>query len=243
MKKKATLLIVRLHKVYTCQQIGKAMITLSNAYIGIFHDEILEIGIGDYAHLLDKDTRVIDAQGKIAVPGWIDCHLEIEDPHSFDTQRLIHRQMMTAMQHGVTTANIPQVAPAYVYSHYAYECLWNQPIGSHYPCVGIQEILHQHKAYQRFCIHSSYGSCDPLHTARLYYLKHHPSPTNLLKAMTLYPARSLQLKDRGVLTRGNIADIVLLNATSLSSVFSTLEENCIAHVIKRGVRIFPNVIV
>lgn len=242
MRKIATLLITHIHKIYTGKQISSSMITLTDGYIGIFHDEIIAVGVGSYSHLLDKDTRILDATGQIAIPGFIDCAYEVSLGKR-DLHRRLHEQLMLGMQHGVTTMNLLLEEPTYVYAHYNYDMLWNHSVSPAYPCVKVEHILHHPQAYRRFCLSASHGSYDPLLSARLYYQKYHPSGIQLLKALSVYPAQSLKLHDRGVIACGKLADIVLVNATSLEELFSKFNEHTIHHVIKRGVRIFPNVIV
>ena len=97
MRKKATLLITHIHKVYTCKEINHHMVVLSNAYVGMYHDIIIEVGVKDYAHLIDKDTRVIDATGHIMVPGFIDVCMNLPRLDRFDEARILQETAISYM--------------------------------------------------------------------------------------------------------------------------------------------------
>ena len=241
--KKATLLITRIHRLYTCKEIKHHMIVLSNAYVGVFHDTILEVGTGDYQHLIDKDTRVIDALGHIMVPGFIDMHMELSMLHRFDEQRILHETANLYMQHGVTTLYLNQATPVWQTPFFAYDILWKQHLKAGYPLIDVQSVLSNQKMKKRFCISGGYRSYDPLKTAQLLYLKNAIDPHLLLKAMTIFPAKCLQLKKTGVIDAGMIADLLLINVHHIEEMFSTLEEGLIYQVIKKGVRIYPNIII
>lgn len=243
MHKTATLLITHIHKLYTGKEINHHRIVLQDAYVGVFHDTIIAVGTNDYSHLIDKDTRVIDATGHIMVPGLIEINMEVKTMQRFDEARILHEYAFSYMKHGVTTMQISKPAPVWHYPFYAYDIVWNIPVSDQYPMITIDSILNQRIKYRRFCISASYESCDPLHTAQLLYLKEQIDPYILLKALTWYPAKSLGLRRLGMIDSGMIADMLLINAHDLTSMFATLSEGLIFQVIKKGVRIYPNVIV
>lgn len=242
MHKKATLLITHIYKLYTGKEINHHKIILQDAYVGIFHDTIIAVGTHEYHHLIDKDTRVVDATGHIMVPGFIEVDMEIVKMECFDEARLMHQSAYSYMKHGVTTMQINEPIPVWQQPFYAYDIVWNKQT-ARYPIIKIDDILHKNIRYQRFCISASHQSHDPLHTAQLLYLKEHIDPYVLLKALTWYPAKQLGLQKIGQIDSGMIADLLLINAHDLTSMFSTLSQGMIYQVIKKGVRIYPNVIV
>lgn len=243
MHKKATLLITHIYKLYTAKEINHRKIILQDAYVGVFHDTIIAVGTHDYSHLIDKDTRVIDAAGHIMVPGFIEVDMEVKKMQRFDEARLLHECAYSYMKHGVTTMQIKEPAPVWQQPFYAYDMLWDIAVKHHYPIVKIEDVLQKKIRCQRFCISASHQSYDPLQTAQLLYLKEHMDPYVLLKALTWYPAKRLGLQKVGTIDSGMIADLLLINAHDLPSMFSTLSQGMIFQVIKKGVRIYPNVVV
>ena len=86
MKKKATLLITNLEKIYTMQTIKQKDVIYSHAYLAMHHDVILEIGEGSYTHLLDKDTQILEGRSHFAIPAFIETEdvykrQEVLDPN------------------------------------------------------------------------------------------------------------------------------------------------------------------
>ena len=241
--KKATLLITHIHKLYTGKEIGHHGIVLNHAYVGIFHDTILSVGTGSFSHLIDKDTRVIDATGHCMVPGFIDLGMVLSSLTRFDEQRILHETAALYMQHGVTSMCVDQKQPVWSQEYFAYDIYWNRKLSNRYPIVDAAWVLSHKETRKRFCISGGYGSRDPLKTAQLLYLKDHIEPHILLKALTIYPAKSMGLKNIGIIDSGMIADLLLVNVHDLNQMFSTLSEGLIYQVIKKGVRIYPNVIV
>ena len=73
MKKRATLLIINLEKIYTMDMVNKHPLVFQHAFIAIHHERILAVGCGSWREYADKDTRILDGRGHIAVPGFIGC--------------------------------------------------------------------------------------------------------------------------------------------------------------------------
>jgi len=78
------LIIHNINHLYTSVKIppvkGKAMreiLTLDNAFIIIEGEKIIEVGQGDYQKHFDKDTKLYDGSGLIAIPGLIDSHTHL----------------------------------------------------------------------------------------------------------------------------------------------------------------------
>lgn len=243
MRKKATLLVTHIHKLYTCKEIDHHMVVLSNAYVGIYHDVIMEIGIGDYHHLIDKDTRVVDASGHIMVPGFIDVSMTLPKLQRFDEARILQETAISYMRHGVTSLYIDEPKPIWYCASYMYEIYWQKQQTKGYPMVDLDMIVTQNKRRKQFCISTGYDSQNPLLSAQLYHIKHHISCKTLLNALCKYPAKRLQLHHVGIIDTGMQADALLINALDLEEMFTNLQDQKIYQVIKKGVRIYPNVIV
>ena len=91
---------------------------ISNAYLAIQYETILEIGQGSFHHLIGKKTEIIDARGCIITPGFIDVNTNIGfNPYAFDYQgkpivnstsefficQKIKKALDDMLSHGVTT--------------------------------------------------------------------------------------------------------------------------------------------
>lgn len=239
--KKATLLIINIHKLYTAVSLT-CVITVEDAYIGAFHDTIIEVGTGGYQHLIDKDTRILDVRGHIVVPGFIDASYPITLGER-DKQRRLHEQCMNGVRHGVVSMAINHPKLEGVSPIFYYDVFFQPQIKQGYPIIQIEDILEKRLRLTQFCLSASQSSCDPLKSGQLLYLKEQASCYRLLKALTLYPARRLQQYQTGMLKAGMQADILVLNALDLEEVFSSLRDDLIFQVIKKGVRIYPNVII
>lgn len=76
--KKATLLIRNIHKLYTMNNdsLGKPQIC-KQAFLAVHHDKIMDCGVHEYRHLIDKDTRIVEGNHMIVVPGFIDCGIRL----------------------------------------------------------------------------------------------------------------------------------------------------------------------
>ena len=243
MRKKATLLITHIHKLYTCKEIGHHMVVLSNAYVGIYHDFIIEVGVKDYSHLIDKDTRVVDATGHIMVPGFIDVCMNLPKLHRFDEARILQETAISYMRHGVTSLYIEEPKPIWYCESFIYEIYWQRKQANGYPIMDLETILKQNQKRKHFCLSAGYNSENPLLSAQMSHIQQQISCVTLLNALCKYPAKRLRLKHVGIIDTGMQADMLLVNALDLEEMFSSLQDQKIYQVIKKGVRIYPNVIV
>lgn len=71
---KATLFIKNIGKAYLCTD---ANAILENSWIACHHSKIIEVGCGKYSHLIDEDTRFIDVQGGVVIPGFVDPYFQM----------------------------------------------------------------------------------------------------------------------------------------------------------------------
>ncbi|MEG0274389.1 MAG: amidohydrolase family protein, partial [Longicatena sp.] len=97
-----------------------------------------------------------------------------------------------------------------------------------------------------FCISSSHEQVSlqsQMMAAQLLAMKDHINAYELLKAVTINPARFLKREDLGVLDIGKCANIILLSVKDIHSFFYSLDQNCISQIIHKGVRIYPNLLI
>lgn len=243
MKKKATLIIVNLEKIYTMQTSHGQDVVLAHAYIAMHHDVILEIGEGNYQHLLDKDTRILEGRNHFAIPAFLEvdaCYPVCEKRNRMREQQEFR---MNLMQHGVLTM-ATDVSPA----TYVEMDVVTKHACKKIPILYAQTIVNMQGKWKkkRFCISTRdahYAFNDPLMLAQLLHMKQGIEPYCLLKALTLYPAKVLNLTNVGVLKKGKQADILVFYGAELSYLFSGLGNQCITQIVKKGVRIYPNLLI
>ena len=94
MKKRATLLIINLEKIYTMDMVNKHPLVFQHAFIAIHHERILAVGCGSWREYADKDTRILDGRGHIAVPGFIEVEAQLSTASERDGLR---RQLAEGM--------------------------------------------------------------------------------------------------------------------------------------------------
>ncbi|MFQ7536612.1 MAG: hypothetical protein ACLRL6_04205 [Clostridium sp.] len=75
--KHATLLIINLERVYTMDKVNGLPVVFQHAFIAVHHDKILAAGCGHGQEYADKDTRILDGRGHIAVPGFIEVEAQL----------------------------------------------------------------------------------------------------------------------------------------------------------------------
>lgn len=241
--KKATLLIRDIEKIYTMQMKQKKDIIYSHASIVFHHDEIIYVGNDDVSCFMDKDTRVVDGTGQIAFPGFIECDKSFVF-QCFDEERRIRENLYLASQKGVLTYGC-QNCPSFLQDIYWEIALMRE---KSFPVCRVKELLASNKKWKRkyFCISSSSASIkgeDLLLMAKILYMHSQIDEITLLKSITLYPSRRLLNKKIGILKKGMQADVLLIHACDIKEVFSTIEETKFSHVIKKGVHIFPKIVV
>lgn len=242
MEKKATLLIKNLDKIYTLQVVDKQDVVLEHAYLALHHDIILAMGTGDYQHLIDKDTRVLDGNNHYAIPGLIESCTHVPVKNMSNQKQRAY--LMDAFYHGILNINITNEnqldADSIYYDTYAI------PLESmKYPVLSVKQHIAKKESIidKQFCLSTydtSFSGLNMIMLAQVLALSEQMDAMTLLKAMTLYPAINLNLHDVGVLKVGNQADILLVYGNEIASLFDGFHEDYITQIIKKGVRLFPN---
>lgn len=247
MKKKATLLIQQLEAVYTMDP--KPVTVKYQAFIAIYHDRILKIGSGLGKEFIDKDTKIIDGRNHIALPGFIDIDVESEllKKHTYDTAQRLQTMSGIFLRHGTMLIHSKQAAetlkeqlkhPSMIDIH-TQSCKIQPEI--------VYPLIKKARASKHFCISCGYdnSACLDQWLCAKLFLKNHPhiKETKALAACTLNPAKALGLDDYGVLKAGAKANILLFHGKELSQVMTRFYGDELIHVIKDGIRFYPNPII
>lgn len=249
MEKKATLVIKNLEHVYTMQELEGKPVIFQNAFIAIHHECIMEIGKGDFLHLCDKDTRVIDGRGHCALPAFIECKANVPCGMNRGEQLRIYNEiLMKYMRHGTLTIQMPAAFESIdCVFNYHYDTVYEHEVHNKYPVLTMRDVVSSHKPEgEAFCISAydaQYRSSNPLLVAQFMAMRFAYPVLQLLKALTIYPAMHLNLTRVGSLASGMQADIIIMNAHNLEDVFHNLEPDKVTQIIKKGVRIYPNVLI
>lgn len=240
MKKHATLLIKNIDKIYTMRKKQGEYEILSNAYIAIHHDKIMAIDTNDYHKYVESDTRIIDGSGHICLPGFIEADMKLPESCIRDAFRLQMEVCMKQMKHGSLTLQCDEFCDI-LNNQIHFECVKNKENQSVivYPFIDCTDIN------APFCISgaSKYGMQTQLMAAQLLFLQQKCDSFTLLKALTIWPAKELRRKDIGSIRVHGQADLVLFGCSDLDSVFSILGNDYVSQVIKKGIRIFPNILI
>lgn len=245
MERKATLLIKNLEKIYTLQVVNKEDVILEHAYLAIHHDSIFDMGVGDYQHLIDKDTRILDGNNHYAIPAFIECHAQF--PLKEMERHEKRKYLMDAFYHGILNINLIEenkLEDSSIY--YTMHCVPLETMN--YPVLPVKQHIAKKESIvnKQFCLSSydaSFSGMNMIMLAQTIALCEQLDALTLLKAMTLYPARNLNLYDVGVLSVGKQADILLIHGKEIESLFDGFHEDYITQIIKKGVRLFPSLLI
>lgn len=250
MKKKATMLIQHLEAVYTMYP--KRNTIKHHAFIAVYHDRILKIGSGTGREFTDKDTRIIEGRNHIALPGFIDIDVRSEalKQQTSDTPYQLQSLSGTLLRHGTMLIHNETVLSE-VKEQLRHPSMIDVHTKSYQSKAEIcRPLTMKHDLYDNkkpFCISCGYHSepcLDQWLCAKLYAKQHDISDlTHVLAACTLYPARALGLNDYGILKQGGKANILLFSGKELSQVMKRFYGDELIHVIKDGIRFYPNPII
>lgn len=251
MKKYATLLIQHMENMYTME---KQDVILSHGFLAIHHDIILACGEGDGAKYIDKDTRIIEGRGHIVIPGFCDVDVTLCDADTTHASGDQIRHMLQCshllMKHGTLIGN--QTRPfskqeesylevfAYPHMFDAYHQK-NLPYPVLYPFQTTP--LDEKKPFCISCGYPKQNVLDQLLCAKWMYHQYHLNALTILKACTIYPAQALSLQGFGQIKKGAIANVLILQGSTLEEVFSRIHGEEHMQVIKAGTRIFPSILI
>ena len=260
MKRKATLIIQHLERIYT--MVPPHFPCIEHGFLAIHHEEIIALGEGEGWEHVDKDTRILEGRGHIAIPGMIDVSMQLPCTYKLakntnmvhtysELLRYTRENCEVLMRHGTLVGNLDGTVSEtesklveQFYRPYDFDFL-HKEISVRYPIVKplVKEVK---KCYQRFCISCGYGNVncyDQFLCAKLYYRASGNAAMQVLAACTIYPAMALGLPRVGSLAKGKLANILVMEGTDMEDVFHCFHGDERMHVIKEGTRIIPNVII
>lgn len=239
----ATLLIKNIENLYTCDD---NFTILEHAYICLYHDKIIAVGTGsDYKQFLDPCTRVIDAQGEIVLPAFIDCNFKgFPGVRLGDQLRQESAALYAMRQNGILTllTDYHKVQR----KNLTQDVYFNR-IKSDLPIV---ERLADYieKKPEKFLLSCGFGkpnsyvySFQPLCYMLFSQLEVPYKP--LLEGMTSLPAKEFGLDDRGSIEVGKLGDMLVLQVPTIEHYFQTIGTPLIHRMIKNGIPFYPNWIV
>ena len=242
--KHATLLIINLERVYTMDKVNGLPVVFQHAFIAVHHDKILAAGCGHWQEYADKDTRILDGRGHIAVPGFIEVEAQLTPLDKRDSVRLQLEECMQYMHHGTLTLAHPALYPCLTAQPYIEI---TNPMSKQLPIVyPYVELGKKKRIYSgRFCISAAgkYPIHDQLSAAQLLGIAERYDSWQLLQALTCWPAQALNRKELGCIHRHAQADILLFAHSNIHALFHTLGAQHLSQVIKKGIRVFPNILI
>lgn len=232
---KATLVIKNIEKLYTCDA---RHTVLRHAYIAIHHEWIMSVGIGECRGLMDAATRVLDASGEIAVPGFIEaCYVMPEKATWNETIRHEHDTLWRLQKSGILTVMTRD-------GRVQQRTLLSDAFRSR-PHDLPQVVYGQKEKPEGPFVLSCQGpgktfSFQPA----AFYLRHMlgMSSQDILDSMTCWPAMAQRLKDRGVIEKGRLADILVFRVRSIDELFDQADLDSLRRIVKNGIPVWPEMI-
>lgn len=227
-------------------------IILNNAFIALYHDEILDVHQENYEHYIDKDTRIIDATGMVAIPGIIDAicklqplrkpYISIKEYEGYykKYEDALHRDMQSLLyemlKNGITTIGYASSSPIFE------NCI--VAMKNRYPYELVSSSLKQDENIIS-CKYDpiTYPCINPIYQMRIYFQTGKLSEIEILKRFTCYPANHLKLKHLGSIQIGKQADILLLEGYDMQYILQQISHPSIRSVIKRGTQQFPRILI
>lgn len=238
---KATLLIKNIKNLYTCNEKFEV---ISDAFIAIHHEYIIDFGTHNFKKWMDSSTRVIDAAGECVVPAFIDsCFQNYDHVKKFDRIRNENELAYLLRSNGILTMVTPL---SRLQRKDLFQDIVKKKIRSSLP------ILSSVRQYngdipQKFLLSCGTGqekhrifSMHPL--AFYFYNFRSVSASTLLKSMTCWPAQTFDLPDRGVIAIGKRADLLVLHVKSIEEYLNTLGVFLIRRMIKNGIQVYPDIV-
>lgn len=256
MEKKATLLLQHIEVIYP--MVSPISSTISHGFIAIHHDYILAIGEGEGGAFIDKDTRIIEGRGYIAVPAMIDVAMKLPIPSQgladkqmidHDHIRYIREHCATLMKHGTLVGNITGYCPypiqdiIHIFSlPYDFAFLHTGVSSVYEVIVPLNTVTADPIA--TFCISCGNQDClDQWLCAKLMYRNSNKEAIEILAGCTCHPADALGVSMVGRLSVGKSANIIMMKGNNLANCMCNFHGDEYMRIIKEGVHIYPNKII
>ena len=238
---KATLLIKNIKNLYTCND---AFDVISNAFIAIHHEFIIDFGSHDFNQWMDDSTRVIDAQGECVVPSFIDsCYRCNFKEQTGDQIRTENESAFALRKSGILTMATPY---SQLQRKDLYQDIIKKKLVKNIPVIStIQEYeKNPTKAFLLSCgVGSNPYSIYSMHPLAFYLFNVlQIDAASILKSMTSWPSQECGFHDRGMIDNGMRADLLVLHIDSIEHYFKTLGIPLIRRMIKNGIPIYPDLI-
>lgn len=240
--KKATLLIQNIHKLYTmCLDQDNNYIVLSHAFIAVYHDYILDCGIYDYRQYIDSDTRIIEGDALIVLPGFIDIDVKIPDINDHNQLLLAKHYLHHLSCKGVTSLSFHDNSISDEYYQNilrlssGIQIIQNdttqQDISVIHP---LQEVMKA--SYKPFVLSSgNLHKCDDLLLcAREAYAQQIPA-IQILEALSVFGAKKLGNDQIGSLSKHMQADFIIVGYKDIDAFFGHMGSSNILKVYKAGI--------
>ncbi|WP_276890505.1 amidohydrolase family protein [Dubosiella newyorkensis] len=236
---KATLLIKNIENLYLCD--SKNTI-ISQAFVALHHDKILDFGSHDPKKWVDDATRMIDARGECVVPAFIDGKFTCSKAMlEGDRIRNVSDLLYAMKQNGILT--LVSHDPSLRRKELFQEVITTKKNAE----LPIIDMVPAHKIHQEFIL-----SCGmDVNPYKIYSLQplgfllnvlFHEDPIKILNAMTRNPAKAYHLEKIGTIKKGNQGDLLVLSAPNIESYFSQIGRPMIHRMIKSGIQFYPSII-
>lgn len=236
---KATLIIKNIENLYTCD---KDFTVYHHAFIAMYHDKIIDLGIHDYKKYWEETTRVIDACGETVVPAFIDCqykgfsHVRLGDQLRENNSALYAMRQNGILSLVTQTSNLQRKELT--------QDVFVKKTKSDLPILETEKDYLDSKP-ETFLVSCGFGKPNSYvysfqHLAYILFNYHKVDSKTLIQSMTSLPAKEFDLNDRGSLEIGKLADVLVLQVPTIEHYFQTLGRNLIHRMIKNGIPFYPN---
>lgn len=238
---KATLLIKNIKNLYTCNE---AFDVLSDAFIAIHHEFIIDMGTHDFTKWMDSSTRVIDAQGECVIPAFIDsCYLGYSMNTLSDQVRIENEISFALRCNGILTMATPS---SKLQRKDLFQDIVKKRNKVDIPIISTINDYTDHPA-KKFLLSCGVGNGKyriySLHPLAFYlYNVLKVDVETLLKSVTLWPSQAYNFNDRGSVEISKRADLLILHAQTIEEYLNTMGVRMIRRMIKNGIPVFPDII-
>ncbi len=239
---KATMIIKNIGKLYTCD---RKFTILSDAFVALHHDKIIDFGTHCLKDWLDPATAVIDARGEMVTPAFIDsCYTGIVHDRAGDQIRQNRQALHEMQQHGILTCMTKNASLCQSTLTQDVICYKENPSTK---IIDFDQIS-TNEIPGSFLLSCGFGACKSfiydLHVPAFFLHECKGiSGKELLMAMTANPAKAFGLKDRGVIAKGKIGDLLVLQEKDIDTYFQTMGRQPIHRMLKNGIQFYPHWIV
>lgn len=231
---KATLLLKNIAHLYTCNAEQRVY---EHAYIACHHQWIMALGTGEWKGLTDDATRILDARGECVVPAFIESRHAMPESRRFhDTLRNENEILHQMQQAGILT--VMTEAGRIQRRTLNQDVFRSRDETFARACFG-QKVLPEKPFVLSLCKPGRNTSFMPA----AFYLKHMngAAASDLLMAMTAWPAQANGMKDRGILEKGYLADFLVLRVADIEDFFDRADTEEIHRMVKNGIPIYPEI--